>query len=206
MPRLGEAAIRLALWLLSLPEGADVSLSEAARRAGIKPSAFRTAKRQLREERYFHEWRMQGRGGRWTTRQLISNVPLTPEQALAVRDGKSPTAVKPAVGEPGGSAGRSSPGKDGAFAAGLHTQAPVPVDTQVGPVLHALRGEPGGDLVVVPVPHRLDPDPSVDELQRHRLARGFLGDELELLRSHLRARGRHVAQCPASAVAAVGRL
>ncbi|MEU7166869.1 hypothetical protein AB0A70_19870 [Streptomyces morookaense] len=101
-PRLGEAAIRLALWLLSLPEGADVSLSEAARRAGLTPSAFQKAKRQLREEGYFHEWRMQGRDGRWRTRQLISNVPLTPEEALAVRDGAAPTAVKPAVGEPGG--------------------------------------------------------------------------------------------------------
>ncbi|MFF4738124.1 hypothetical protein ACFY2W_19885 [Streptomyces sp. NPDC001262] len=79
-----------------------MSLSEAARRAGIKPSAFQNAKRQLRDERYFHEWRVQGRDGRWTTRQLISNVPLTPEEALAVRDGASPTPVKPAVGEPGG--------------------------------------------------------------------------------------------------------
>lgn len=99
-PRLGSDAVRLALWLLSLPPGADVPISEAARRAGIKKSGFMRAKRELLDEGYLHEWRRQGRDGRWATTQMICNRPLDAEEARAVRDGFSPTAVEPAVGEP----------------------------------------------------------------------------------------------------------
>ncbi|MEU1310322.1 hypothetical protein ABZ419_15690 [Streptomyces cinnamoneus] len=104
-PRLSSDAVRLLQWQLSLPDGADQPLSETARQAGIKKTAFIRAKRQLIDEGFLHEWRRQGVAGRWRTTQLISNVPLTPEEALAVRDGDgdaaaSPTAVEPAVGQP----------------------------------------------------------------------------------------------------------
>lgn len=100
-PRLSAEAVRLLTWQLSLPDDADQPLSETAKRAGIKKTAFQRAKQELIAEGYVHEWRGQGPGGRWATRQLVSNVPLSEEEALAVRDGgDSPTAVEPAVGEP----------------------------------------------------------------------------------------------------------
>ncbi|MEV6669350.1 hypothetical protein [Streptomyces sp. NPDC051162] len=110
-PRLSSDAVRLLTWQLSLPDGVDQRLSKTAEQAGIKKTAFTRAKRELAAEGYFHEWRGQGAGGLWRTRQLVSNVPLTEDQALAVRDGVTPPlAVRdgvtppsdagPAVGQP----------------------------------------------------------------------------------------------------------
>jgi hypothetical protein len=107
-PRLSSDAVRLLMWQLSLPDGVEISLSETAKRAGIKKTAFMRAKRELLAEGYVHEWRRQGAGGRWSRPQLVSNVPLQAEEAIAVRDGRRPraaqepvpTAAKPAVGPP----------------------------------------------------------------------------------------------------------
>ncbi|MEU3756315.1 hypothetical protein AB0H17_26710 [Streptomyces olivoreticuli] len=108
-PRLSSDAVRLLTWQLSLPDGVDQRLSKTAEQAGIKKTAFTRAKRELAAEGYFHEWRGQGAGGLWRTRQLVSNVPLTEEQALAVRDGVTPpSGAPPAVGQPTApAAGRS---------------------------------------------------------------------------------------------------
>ncbi|GAA2930348.1 hypothetical protein GCM10020221_27650 [Streptomyces thioluteus] len=100
-PRLSSDAVRLLLFLLSLPDTERLSFSEAAARAGIKNAAFQRAKSQLKAEGYAHEWRSQGPDGRWMTTQLVANQPLTAEEARAIRDGDvQPTAVKPAVGGP----------------------------------------------------------------------------------------------------------
>ncbi|MFI9305231.1 hypothetical protein [Streptomyces triculaminicus] len=102
-PRLSPEAKTLLLWQLSLPTGVDVSLSETAKRAGIKKTAFTRAKRELMAEGYVHEWRRQGFAGRWATRQLVSNTPLAAEQAAeeaAAASGRPPAAPEPAVGEP----------------------------------------------------------------------------------------------------------
>ncbi|WP_414168745.1 hypothetical protein ACMATS_21435 [Streptoverticillium reticulum] len=113
-PRLSSDAVRLLLWQLSLPEGANEPLYESAKRAGIKKTAFLRAKRELASEGYLHDWRRQDRAGRWSRSQLVSNVPLTAEQAVAVRDTgqptppptpapaptPAPTAPEPAVGVP----------------------------------------------------------------------------------------------------------
>ncbi|MFF4156321.1 hypothetical protein [Streptomyces sp. NPDC001678] len=100
-PRLSSDAKCLLLWQLSLPPGVDESLSESARRAGIKKTAFGHAKRELIAEGYVHEWRLPGPRGRWSTTQLVSNVPLTEAEALALRDGdEPPTATPPAPGQP----------------------------------------------------------------------------------------------------------
>ncbi|WP_338932100.1 hypothetical protein WEB32_22890 [Streptomyces netropsis] len=99
-PRLSAAAVRLLTWQLSLPDSVKQPLSETARDAGIKKTAFINAKRQLIAEGYFHEWRHQNERGRWGTTQMVSNVVLTDEEALALRDGFRPTAPEPAVGEP----------------------------------------------------------------------------------------------------------
>ncbi|MEU8651028.1 hypothetical protein [Streptomyces sp. NPDC048737] len=80
-PRLSSDAVRLLTWQLSLPEGARDSLSRTAERANIGATAFTRAKRQLKEEGFVHERRVQGPGGHWTTQQLVSNVPLSPAEA-----------------------------------------------------------------------------------------------------------------------------
>ncbi|MBB4891374.1 hypothetical protein FHS39_000374 [Streptomyces olivoverticillatus] len=100
-PRLSGDAVRLLLWQLSLPDGLDQPFYETAKSAGIKKTAFTRAKRQLIAEGYFHEWRLQGPDGRWATEQLISNVPLTREEATALLGGKQPpSTADPAPGEP----------------------------------------------------------------------------------------------------------
>ncbi|MBT2384566.1 hypothetical protein [Streptomyces sp. ISL-11] len=105
-PRLSAEAVRLLIWQLSQPNSADVPLSRTADQAGIKKTAFMRAKRELMAEGYFHEWRRQGPDGRWSRPQLVSNVPLTADEAVAVRAGgirpvpEPPTAPEPAVGEP----------------------------------------------------------------------------------------------------------
>lgn len=106
-PRLSSDAVRLLTWQLSLPQGARESLSRTAERARIGACAFARAKRQLKEEGFVHERRMQGAGGRWVTQQLVSSVPLTAAQAAKLL-GREPVASpqvvpsprKPAVGEP----------------------------------------------------------------------------------------------------------
>ncbi|GAB2797835.1 hypothetical protein [Streptomyces daliensis] len=98
-PRLSANAVRLLAWQLSLPEGSDEPLWKTAERAGIGKIAFQRAKSQLRAECYLYEWRCQGEGGRWTTVQLVANVPLSPEEAHAAR---YPAAVTPAAGAPTG--------------------------------------------------------------------------------------------------------
>ncbi|MCC2279113.1 hypothetical protein LKL35_27345 [Streptomyces sp. ET3-23] len=117
-PRLSSDAVRLLLWQLSLPDSASEPLYESAQRAGIKKAAFNRAKGQLLTEGYLHEWRRQDGSGRWSRPQVISNVPLTADEAIAVRDGHVreplPTAPKPAVGEPSPRAvGRSPENTEG---------------------------------------------------------------------------------------------
>ncbi|MFF6993742.1 hypothetical protein ACFY93_02070 [Streptomyces sp. NPDC008313] len=80
-PRLSSDAVRLLTWQLSLPEGTRESLSRTAERARIGGSAFTRAKRQLKDEGFVHERRVQGPGGHWVTQQLVSNVPLSPGEA-----------------------------------------------------------------------------------------------------------------------------
>ncbi|MFF3490953.1 hypothetical protein ACFYWS_06345 [Streptomyces sp. NPDC002795] len=98
-PGLGSDALRLLVWQLSLPADARDSLSRTADRAGLGKCAFLRAKRQLKTEGFVHEWRVQGERGRWQTVQLVSGVPLTDAEAVAVRDG-SPAGDIPAAGRP----------------------------------------------------------------------------------------------------------
>ncbi|MBC9718109.1 hypothetical protein H9Y04_36845 [Streptomyces sp. TRM66268-LWL] len=99
-PRLSSDAVRLLTWQLSLPEGDSSPLSRTAEQAGLGRIAFTRAKRQLKEEGYVHEWREQCGRGRWVTRQLVSNVPLSAAEAAAVRDGGASPASTAEVTEP----------------------------------------------------------------------------------------------------------
>jgi hypothetical protein len=83
-PRLSSDAVRLLTWQLSLPDGAREPLSRTAERARIGACAFTRAKRQLKEEGFVHERRLQGPGGHWITQQLVSNVPLSNAEAAKI--------------------------------------------------------------------------------------------------------------------------
>lgn len=83
-PRLSSDAVRLLTWQLSLPDGAREPLSRTAERARIGACAFTRAKRQLKEEGFVHERRLQGPGGHWITQQLVSNVPLSAAEAAKI--------------------------------------------------------------------------------------------------------------------------
>lgn len=113
-PRLGSDAKALLIYGLSLPRGAAGSLRRWADQVRLKSAAFTRAKRQLLDEGYLHEWREQGDGGRWATVQLVTNVPLSREEAeRARRDAAAgrppdpasppvpPSTAKPVVGRPG---------------------------------------------------------------------------------------------------------
>ncbi|MET9432528.1 hypothetical protein [Streptomyces sp. NPDC006551] len=95
-PRLNADAVRLLSWQLSLPDGVDEPLSKTAERASIGKISFLRAKGQLKAEGYVHEWREQGERGLWRTRQLVSNVPLSPAEAALVRAPEHVPAPAPA--------------------------------------------------------------------------------------------------------------
>lgn len=98
-PRLSSDAVRLLTWQLSLPDGARESLSRTAERARIGACAFTRAKRQLKEEGFVHERRLQGPGGHWITQQLVSNVPLSDPEAAKIL-GRMPVHAPSAPASP----------------------------------------------------------------------------------------------------------
>ncbi|NYV73200.1 hypothetical protein, partial [Streptomyces sp. UH6] len=115
-PRLGSDAHRILTWQLSLPADAGQLLSETAKRCRIGAVAFQRAKRELIEEGFLHERRLQGPGGLWFTQQIVSGEPLSATEAGEIF-GRMPVGRKgvarvfpqagpsdgvPAVGEPGG--------------------------------------------------------------------------------------------------------
>ncbi|MFF2896504.1 hypothetical protein [Streptomyces sp. NPDC057966] len=112
-PRLNSDAKLLVIYVQGLPD--DVArnpLGELAGKVGIKGRVYQKAKRQLVAHGYLHEWRSQGEGGRWQTEQLLTNVPLTGEQAAPLRTAQplvvsvdppvtpSPSEQFPTVGAP----------------------------------------------------------------------------------------------------------
>ncbi|MGW2177818.1 hypothetical protein ACWCXX_06935 [Streptomyces sp. NPDC001732] len=114
---LNSDAKILVLYVQGLPEGAlNRSMSEIARKLGIKGRAYQKVKQQLIEHGFVHEWRSQADRGRWATERLVANVPLTSEQAASLRGTEltapsvtppaaspttpPPSAPFPAVGEP----------------------------------------------------------------------------------------------------------
>ncbi|MER7521243.1 hypothetical protein [Streptomyces sp. NPDC126499] len=127
-PRLGSDAVRLLTWQLSLPASAPESLSRTAERARIGACAFARAKRQLKEEGFVHERRVQGPGGRWVTQQLVSNRPLgTGEAAKLLGRMPVPSAGIPAVGGPTTPPTDGHPEKDRVEDTSNHPPEPEPV-------------------------------------------------------------------------------
>ncbi|MEE1773482.1 hypothetical protein PUR34_36290 [Streptomyces sp. JV185] len=107
-PRLSSDAKILLLYVQGLPEQqAGKALSEHGKKLGISGRAYQRAKAQLIAHGFVHEWKRQGDRGFWVTDQLFANVPLTDDEARAVRESwvgavaDRPGARNPAVGEPG---------------------------------------------------------------------------------------------------------
>lgn len=164
-PRLSSDAVRLLTWQLSLPEGARESLSRTAERAGIGATAFTRAKRQLKEEGFVHERRVQMPGGVWVTQQLISNVPLSSAEAakLLARTPVSPQAAPspriPAVGAPTPRHTDGHPKKDPVGNTSHHPPAPdspAALATEAADTREA-SALPGARVLVASFPH-LSPD------------------------------------------------
>ncbi|MFI9719192.1 hypothetical protein ACIHFE_05965 [Streptomyces sp. NPDC052396] len=151
-PRLGSDAVRLLLWVLSLPDPSGLSLSTAATRAGIRNGGFQRAKRELAAEGYVHEWRRQGTGGRWTTAQLVSGVPLGAEEAVAIRDGFAPSAEKPATGGPASRPVGGSPTNTGEKTDHPPSQPSRAAKPQPAPEPHPLAER--GALVLAALSHQ----------------------------------------------------
>ncbi|WP_405767253.1 hypothetical protein OG539_20230 [Actinacidiphila glaucinigra] len=107
-PRLNGTAVRLLQWALSLPEGSRETLQSIGEKMPEGRIALRRARQQLEAEGYVHTRRTQSREtGRWTTRVLVSNVPLRDpaeiEAAFAAPGGSVLTAGAPSVRSVGAS-------------------------------------------------------------------------------------------------------
>lgn len=189
-PRLSSDAVRLLTWQLSLPDGARESLSRTAERARIGACAFTRAKRQLKEEGFVHERRLQGPGGHWVTQQLVSNVPLcaaeaakilarmpahTPSAALSPQ--VAPSAHIPAAGDPTPPLPDGHPRKDPGENTSHHPAEPEP-EPEPAPETTDL---PEAARALVAALPRLSPD-------LRRIPRG-MHDELARLVSHWLAAG-----------------
>ncbi|MDH6135513.1 hypothetical protein P3T37_004929 [Kitasatospora sp. MAA4] len=102
-PRLRATAKTLLLWALSLPPGSRDTILTLGNRMPEGRTAVSRARSQLIEEGYLHVRRTQHpTRGTWTTRLLISSVPLTdPDQIAAAWNGVDGAVRKPTLGEPG---------------------------------------------------------------------------------------------------------
>ncbi|MGV9904269.1 hypothetical protein ACWDU8_17585 [Streptomyces sp. NPDC003388] len=167
-PRLSSDAVRLLTWQLSLPQSTRESLSRTAERANIGACAFTRAKRQLKDEGFVHERRVQGSGGHWVTQQLVSNVPLSPAEAaklLARMPVAPPPQVAPSPRNPtaGERTGRLTDGLPyGDTYRDTHNQPPRPPEDAPD----APETAQAPQAQVAPKNHR--PDPPVPHLEEAR--------------------------------------
>ncbi|MFF8836543.1 hypothetical protein [Streptomyces sp. NPDC015130] len=175
-PRLSSDAVRLLTWQLSLPQDARESLSATAERARIGGCGFTRAKRQLKDEGFVHERRVQGPGGHWITQQLVSSTPLMSGEAAKLlartpvagcSDRVSPQVVpsprKPAAGRP------TTPSTDG------HPEKHLREDTSNLPAEHAEPVEPAEAVhEPVPAPVPADGTPTSPRLEEARALIGVL--------------------------------
>ena len=118
-PRIGCDAKILVLYIQGLPEeDRDKPLSEHARALRMTGRAYQKAKADLVTYGYVHEKREHLSNGRWRTVQVLSNQPLTDNQAARLRAGvpadgyentggsavpdawSAPSARFPTVGQP----------------------------------------------------------------------------------------------------------
>ncbi|WP_435974669.1 hypothetical protein [Streptomyces sp. Qhu_M48] len=99
-PVLNSDAKILLMHVQGLPEDApEKPLHQHAIDLGMKLRAYQRAKGFLISCGLLHEWKAQCERGYWTTTQLLSNVTLTREEAVAIRD-RVPAAGEPTSGFP----------------------------------------------------------------------------------------------------------
>ncbi|MEU7511888.1 hypothetical protein AB0B13_07735 [Streptomyces sp. NPDC042898] len=98
--RMNNDAKVLLLVVQSLPEKDRYdALGAYAEALGLTPRQYRNARKDLIANGYLHEWKWQNDRGRWVTDQLTSNVTLTSDEAIALRDG-GPPAEPPSERDP----------------------------------------------------------------------------------------------------------
>ncbi|GGV03441.1 hypothetical protein ACIG0C_32665 [Kitasatospora aureofaciens] len=107
-PRLRATAKTLLLWALSLPPGSRDTILTIGKRMPEGRTAVARARAQLIEEGYLHVRRSQHpTKGTWTTRVLVSSVPLTePDEIETAWRG---SVRNPALGEGEGREAGTSP-------------------------------------------------------------------------------------------------
>ncbi|MGW3044877.1 hypothetical protein ACWC9T_33650 [Kitasatospora sp. NPDC001159] len=97
-PRLRATAKTLLLWALSLPPGSRDTILTIGKRMPEGRTAVAGARAQLIEEGYLHVRRSQHpTKGTWTTRVLVSSVPLT--EADEIEAAWRSSVRNPALGE-----------------------------------------------------------------------------------------------------------
>ncbi|MGW1464477.1 hypothetical protein ACWCPT_09030 [Streptomyces sp. NPDC002308] len=86
--RMNSDAKIILLYVESLPAeqltGLMGPLWDYARAAGVESGPYKKAKKFLQREGHLHQWSYQFGPGRWATAQILSNAPITSQEAKAV--------------------------------------------------------------------------------------------------------------------------
>ncbi|GAA1970430.1 hypothetical protein [Kitasatospora viridis] len=132
-PRLRGTAKALLLWALSLPPGSRETILTIGARMPEGRQAVSNARAQLREEGFLHVRREQDpTKGTWSTRILVSSVPLTTAAEVAEAwaaagvTATEPSDRKPTLGVRARRAFGSSPKKQNNGEQNNHPPAPEP--------------------------------------------------------------------------------
>ncbi|MFC8460324.1 hypothetical protein ACFUJ0_26340 [Streptomyces sp. NPDC057242] len=182
-PRLNSDAVRLLTWQLSLPRGARESLSRTAERARIGACAFTRAKRQLKDEGFVHERRVQGAGGHWITQQLVSSAPLTTDEAakllarspLPLPPGEVPVSPQVAPSPRNRAAGVPAAGAPKTPSTGGHPEKEPTEDTShLPPPADEPTSDPASEPAGEPVDEQPDGAPSDPRREEARALVGTL--------------------------------
>ncbi|WP_426365355.1 hypothetical protein [Streptomyces sp. E-08] len=171
-PRLNSDAKLLLIYVQGLPATASGKpLGEHATDLGMRPRAYHRAKECLVACGFLHEWKFQSGRGYWMTTQLLSNVTLTSEEAVAARDGIPPESRD--VGGP--TAGNREPRRTG-------SQLPVEEDWGKKTFPHPPTEEPAPEPEADEPPPEGGPEvaPEVARAERLLLSLGYQNRELRL--------------------------
>ncbi|MFF7360085.1 hypothetical protein [Streptomyces sp. NPDC008125] len=113
--RMNSDAKIILLYVEGLPADQLVGLMgplwDYASAAGVEAGPYKKAKKYLQREGHLHQWPYQFGPGRWATAQILSNAPITPQEAKAVWASREQETVWSGEGPwdgPGGGTGIGS--------------------------------------------------------------------------------------------------
>ncbi|MDV5147563.1 hypothetical protein R1T08_26165 [Streptomyces sp. SBC-4] len=166
------------------------ALGKYAEALELTPREYRNARKQLIANGYLHEWKWQNERGRWVTDQLTSNVTLTDDEAIALRDGNPPESPSDRESKVGSSRAR-----------GAQTYKPVDKDCEKTsphpPSKARAEREPAPEPPQEPQepkepeehPSDADPDPDPELFEAERLLLSLRHSHKDLLLGVREARG-----------------